>query len=210
MASSARIFDVFISHSAADVQLAEEISNLCMVNGLTAFRATESVARRGEDWVDVLWEALSESRAVIAILPPFGPTPSMAVEIGAARAWNKPLFGVLTDPTQKPKPISLEGMHFYTASRIEDVITAIKLSREAFSDDDRAVLANLYANSHVNVDQLALDPINLQRLVKRFARSTGKIVSGEQLLSELLRLRKQGKLSRHVGSRRARRPTGTD
>ena len=45
------------------------------------------------------WEALAESRALLTILSPSGLTSSMELEIGAARAWNKPIYGVVTDPS---------------------------------------------------------------------------------------------------------------
>lgn len=206
MAGSNKIFDVYISHAASDVGLAKTIASECSLSGLSAFIGAGS----GERFADALWDALSESKAMIAILSPSGPPPSMAIEIGAARAWTKPIFGVLTDPTMKPNIVGLEGIHLYTASRIDDVIGAIKRSRERFSDNDRDVLAALYADTEVSVDQLAFDPRHLDGLVKRFARRTGKIVSGEQLLSELLRMRKQGRLRKSGAIGRAKRLTRTD
>src|SRR5437867_626522 len=126
-----KVFDVFISHLATDRELAAEIARVCSVSGLTAFLHDEPVAS-GDKWSDSLWEALSESKAVIAILPRSGPTPAMAIELGGARAWNKPIFGVLTDPTSRTREIIPQGIHFYSSSRIEDVIREIKRNRDEF------------------------------------------------------------------------------
>src|SRR5438309_1945879 len=159
MAVSNKVFDVFISHAVADLPMAEEIATACRTSGLSAFLGVESL--RSKDWGDVLWEALSESQAMIAILSPSAPTPSMAVEIGAARAWNKPVFGLVTDPTMKLGPIGLAGMHLYTLSGIEDVIGAIRRSGQEFSDNDRAALASLFADIDLSLDELTLDPSDL-------------------------------------------------
>lgn len=118
----------------------------------------------------------------------------MAIELGAARAWNKPIFGILTDPTFTDLPSGLSGIHLYTTGRIEDAIRAIESSGKELSENDRSRLAQLYGEIGVSVDRLALDPRHLEELVKRFSACTGKSVSGERLLSELLRMRKQGKL----------------
>ena len=126
----------------------------------------------------------------------------MGIEIGAARAWNKPIFAVITDPSSTRLPRALSGIDLYPPARIDDVITAIKLSGEQLSDEDRLRLSKVFADIGVSVDQLALDPRHLQELVKQFKKHTGKRVPGERLLSELLRMRKQGRLtSRHSTGR---------
>jgi hypothetical protein len=64
------------------------------------------------------------------------------------------------------------------------------------SDEDRKVLADIYAAAGVPVDQLALEPKELSSVVSAFRRRREKALSGEQLLRELFRLRKQGKLTK--------------
>src|SRR5262245_44089127 len=93
MANRSKTYDVFISHSASDAPLATELANACRASGLEAITDRElSPVREASD---ALWEALAESRALLAVLSPSGPTPSMGIEIGAARAWNKPIFVVI-------------------------------------------------------------------------------------------------------------------
>jgi hypothetical protein len=194
MADVSKTYDVFVSHSADDARLAGEIANACRANGLNAITFAELLP--GTNISDALWEALAESRALLAVFSRSGPTPSMAIELGAARAWNKPIFGIVADPTFTDLPPGLSGIPLYPSGRVEDVIRAIKLGGKELSEDDRSLLAKLYTEVGVSVDQLALDPRHLEELVTRFAASTGKAVPGERLLWELLRMRKQGKLVR--------------
>jgi hypothetical protein len=207
MGNVSTTYDVFISHAADDAPLAREIANACRANGLGAITYAELLP--AADISQVLWDALAESRALLAVLSRSGPTPSMAIELGAARAWNKPIFGVVADPTFTDVPPGLSGIHLYTSGRVEDVIRAIKSSGKELSEDDRSLLASLYTEIGVSVDQLALDPRHLEELVKRFGAATGKTVPGERLLAELLRMRKQGKLTKGRPRGRSKPNRGT-
>src|SRR3954471_24642869 len=120
MANVSKSYDVFISHSLGDATLASEVANACREGGLEA--VTNADIHRVADAGDTLWDALAESRALLTILSPSGPTPTMAIEIGAARAWNKPIYAVVTDPSSLPIPSALSGIQLYTVGRIEDVI----------------------------------------------------------------------------------------
>ena len=197
-------FDVFISHAIGDSVVAREIAEACRTSGLEAV-SNADLPPREKRWNDTLWEALAESRAMLTILSPAGPTPSMSVEIGAAKAWSKPIFAVTAEPSSTRLPIALAGVPLYSMGRIEDVISAIKTSAQQMTDDDRLALADVYANSDVTVDQLALKPGSLDTLVKGYQAATGKTASGERLLSELLRMRKQGRLRRIRPAPRSKR-----
>jgi TIR domain len=199
--------DVFISHAVDDAPLAREIANACRANGLDAITYAELLP--AADISQVLWDALAESRALLAVLSRSGPTPSMAIELGAARAWNKPIFGVVADPTFADLPPGLSGIHLYPLGRVDDVIRAIKSSGKELSEEDRSLLARLYTEIGVSVDELALDLRHLEELVRRFGAGTGKALPGERLLSELLRMRKQGKLMKGRSSGRSKPNRGT-
>jgi hypothetical protein len=207
MPDVAKSYDVFISHSPTDAKLATEVASACRAGGLDAIAYAELLP--GENASDAVWEAVAESRALLAILSPSGPTPSMAIELGAARAWNKPIFAVVTDPSLARLPPGLSGIRLYTFGRIEDVIRAIKSTAQDLSQDDRSLLRKLYTEIGVSVDQLALDPRHLEELVKRFNSATGKAAPGERLLSELLRMRKQGKLMKARSADRPKPRRGT-
>jgi len=192
MGSLAKTYDVFITHSPADANLAAKIADDCRAGGLEA--VTHDELDVGENLDDALWEALAESRGMLALIPATGPTPMMNFEFGAARAWNKPIFGVLPDASRS-RP-NVRGIEFFPSNRIGDAIRAIKQLGDDFSDGDRSRLADVYTAIGVSADKLALDPIHLEELVKGYRAGKGKAVSGERLLSELLRMRKQGKLPR--------------
>lgn len=194
MAELDKTYDVFISHSATDSALAVEVANACRESGLESVTNAELLPR--ENLGDAIWEALAESRALLTIVSPSGPTPAMAIEIGTARAWNKPIYAIVTDPASNRLIPALTGILLYTYGRIQDVIKAIRASVEEFSEDDRVILGELYSRMGTSVDQLILDPKQRDTLVKKFAKKSGRIVEGERLLSELLRLRKQGELAR--------------
>jgi hypothetical protein len=188
-----KTYDVFISNSAGDAKLAAEIADTLRANGLDAFTYADLLP--SANLSDALWEALAESRALLVVLSPSGLTPSMAIELGAAKAWSKPVFGLVTDPSNARLPSDLSGLRLFTPGRIEEVIRAVKLAGQELSDADRDLLAKAYSEIGISVDQLALQPRHLEKLAHRFSAGTGKSVPGERLLSELLRLRKRGKLA---------------
>ena len=194
--------DVFVSHSPRDATLAWEVANACRASGLEA--VTISELRQGEDVEDALWEALAESRALLAILSPSGLTPSMAIEIGATRAWNKPIYAIVTDPSFTGLPPALSGIRLFTSGRLQDIIASIQSSDRELTDEDRSSLIEIYGDMGVSVDQLILNPKQLGDLVKKYNRRRGKDLAGERLISELLRLRKQGKLAKSRSSVRSR------
>jgi hypothetical protein len=205
--SAKKTCDVFVSHAASEAKLAAEIAGACRANGLEAVTSSELMA--GKDISDTLWEALAESAALLVIVSPAGPTPAMGIELGAARAWNKPIFGIVPDPSLSPLPSGLSGIHLYTPGRVDEVIRVIKRSAQELNEGDRALLSDLYAAIATPVDELALDRTRLEDLVRRFRSQTGKEISGERLLSELLRMRKQGRLARARPAGRTRPRKGT-
>jgi hypothetical protein len=200
-------YDVFISHAVGDAKLALQIATACRESGLDAITYAELLPTANVS--DSLWDALAESRALLAVLSESQPSSSMAIELGAARAWNKPIFGVVADPAFTRLPPSLSGVRLYAANRVEDVIRAVKLIGKELSEEDRTLLAKLYTAIGVSVDELALNPRHLQELVKRFNSATGKTVPGERLLSELLRMRKQGRLTKARAMDRSKPHKGT-
>jgi nucleoside 2-deoxyribosyltransferase len=203
MTDRGRACDVFISNSMRDAPLAMEVADACRSSGLEVFTSTELPA--GRDISDALWEALAESRAVIMILSPTDLTAAMAFEIGAARAWNKPIYAIVSEPSTTRLPSAMAGIDLYTTGRLEDVIHAIKTGVEQLTEEDRVFLSHLYSSLDISVDQLAFEPVRRGELVKEFKKGRGKTISEEKLLSELLRLRKQGRLMK----RSTRRPKGS-
>lgn len=205
MAKRNRLCDVFIANTPNDAALAREIADACRASGLEA--STNAELPPGPDTSDALWEALAESRALIVILSPPGPTSSMLIEIGAVRAWNKPILGVLTDASFRPSA-GLSEILFFVPARIDELINTVKAADRNISESDSSTLAEVYEAIGASVDELILDPALRRRLVRQFTGVAKKTVTEERLLSELLRMRKQGKLKRSRPGSRLKPPVG--
>ena len=187
--------DVFISHTATDQAVATEIAHALEAVGLETFYVggTEPLS----DISEAIWEALAESRAVIAIISPDVRTQAMGmVEIGAASAWNKPVFLLINGPSSTKLPAPLSRYPVYPVGRLEEVVRAIRTGFEPLTEDERRLLANLYRDFSTPTDKLSQSAKALGELTTLFNRRTERQYSGERLLSELLRMRKRGQLPR--------------
>jgi hypothetical protein len=205
MAHAGKTYDVFITHSPRDASFAMEVASAFRESGLEAVTNTELMPFA--DSGDAVWDALAESRALLTIIPPTGPTPSMGIEIGAAQAWNKPIYALVTEPSFTRLPAALTGAHLYTTGRLQDVIQEIRSSARQLTDEDCDSLTRIYAETGIPVDQLAVQPAKLHDITKKFNSGRAKAIGGERLLSELLRLRKRGILVKGRSKGRAT-PTG--
>ena len=197
MASKTKTYDVFISHSAADSRAAAELATVLRANGLEPFTGEE--VDLGEDISDVVWEALADCKALLAIVSRSELSSSMAFEIGAAQAWSKPIYAIVADPSSVRLPASLARVRHVAPGGIDEVIYDLKHSAEGLSAEDQRVLAEVHSESGVSVDSLALDHQQLRKLTERFTKKTGRVVTGEKVLSELFRMRKLGRLSVKYG-----------
>ncbi len=190
-----KTYDVFISHATSDSHLATEIADSLESVGLETFHA--GTVQPGTDVAEEIWQALAESRALIAIISPDTPTHAMGmVEIGAAAAWNKPVFVLINGPSSMKLPAALSQYLVYPLGRLEEVIQAIRTGFDPLTDNERRVLANEYRDLGTPADQLSQSPKALRELTANFNRRTNKQFSGERLLSELLRMRKKSQLPR--------------
>ena len=198
--------DVFLSHSALDSRIAREIAASLKAAGLETFRADAMEPVR--DSSQAIWEALAESRALIVIVSADAPIPPMGmVEIGAAAAWNKPIFLVVNGPPSTKLPPGLSSYPAYPLAHLEEVIRAIRSSFEPLTEEQRAVLLRVYQKMETSADQLGQSPKALRELTRQVNKFTHKQFSGERLLSEILRMRKKGQLPRlRAVQRRSRRP----
>jgi hypothetical protein len=195
MAKVSKPCDVFVANSASEAPLASVIADVCRASGLEAITNTDLPLEM--DTGDAVRDALAESRALIIILAPSGPTASMLIEIGAAQAWNKPIFGVIADPAMVHLPPVPSDVKIYPSNRVEEIISAIQKTARQLTDPDRSLLAELFRESGATIDQLILEPQVLERLTGQFARRTGRTVPEERLHSELLRMRKEGRLTKN-------------
>ncbi len=196
--TGSRTNDVFISHSASDSAVAREIADGFESAGLATFHA--GIVEQGDDVEEAIWEALAESRALVAVVSPDVPPHAMGlVEIGAAGAWNKPVVLIINGPSSVQLPAALSTYPAYPLNRLDEVIRAVRTGFEPLSEDEREMLAEVYKELGVPADYLSQSTKKLRDLTVKFNRRARKQLSGERLMSEILRLRKKGQLPRLAG-----------
>lgn len=190
-----KTYDVFVSHAPSDAAVAREVAQSLESEGLMTFHA--GTVQRDVDISEAIWQALAESRALIAIISPNVPTHAMGmVEIGAAAAWNKPVFLLMNGPSSAKLPAALSSYPVYPLNRLEEVIRSIRTGFEPLTENERSLLSEIYQDVAVPADQLSQSPKALRDLTTRFNKRAHKQFSGERLLSEILRLRKRSRLPR--------------
>lgn len=195
MTTATTTYDVFLSYSTSDRDVAVEIARRLESAGLQAFY--DLSLEPGTDLSSAIWDALAECRALIAVISVEATPDAMGmVEIGAATAWNKPVYLVLNGPSSTRLPDVLKSYPVYPRSRLDEVIQRIRTEFEPLTDDDREVLAGVYKELNVSADEISQSTKSLRELTVQFNRRAHKQLSGERLLSELLRLRKKGDLPR--------------
>jgi hypothetical protein len=201
MATVARTCDVFISHSAADRETARLVAHSLESVGFATFHLGLVEAERNVS--EAVWEALSESHAVIAIISSeFLSNSNIMLELGMASAWNKPVFLIAKDPESALPTGVLQKYPTYPLGRLDDLILAIKRGLSPLSEREHGILADIYREVAVPADQLSQSSESLSKITAEFRRQTNKLFSDERLLYELLRLRKRGQLPRVVSNRR--------
>ena len=194
MSKAKHTYDVFISHRRQDKELVADIAGVLRSYDLQVF--TDADIPLTEKSEDAIWDAMAESQALVAVISEDEPSASMAFEMGAVRAWNKPVYGIVSNRSSTRLPAALHGLLVYPSSRIEEVAQEIKRSSQSLSNSDIDVLIAEYHHIGVSVDQLALRPQYLSELAKHFQKRTKRQVPGEHLLRIVLRLRKQRGLPR--------------
>ena len=197
MNTQTQTYDVFLSYSFTETPTANLVERALTEAGLDVF--TSSKVQPGEDWEDTLWRALAESAALVVILCPDRPQgSSIAVELGAAIAWHKPIYIVHPEAETVRLPSYLSDFPAYPISRIDDVVRSVMRTLEPLSDEDRSVLCDIYADLGIPTDALLKEPPTIDMLAGKFRSRRHKSVSGERLVQELIRLRKTGKLPKLV------------
>jgi hypothetical protein len=191
----ATTYDVFLSYPITEAALADQVTRALQQAGLDVF--CQDRFDVGEACQDVLWRAVAESAALIMIVPSEGPLPSsVAFEVGAFKAWRKPIYILQAAEGCIRLPVYLADCPVYPLSRVNDVVESIKRGLSSLTEDDRVALANIYSRLGMPVDQLLTNPAAIDGLSSEFHAKRGKMVSGERLVRELLTLRKRGNLPR--------------
>jgi hypothetical protein len=195
------IYDVYLSHAMGDASIASEVAYACLRNGLRVFQVPEPPT---EELGSLMKEAIADCWALILIVPQSGPTNQQIIEFGAAWGWDKPIYAITADSSTTRLPDYLSRVPLFPIGRLDEVIRAVELIGRQLDDEDRAVLVELYGKIGMPLDVLSLELEQLRTLAREFNRTRRKKLSDDRLLSELFRLRKQGKLPRPRPEKRAR------
>lgn len=192
---TATTYDVFLSYPMTETGLADQVARSLEQAGLDVF--WDRGIGAGENLQDTIWRALAESAALIAIVPSESALASnIAVEVGAFKAWCKPIYVIQAARGRIQLPAYFAGCPVYPLSRVDDVVASIKRGLASLTEDDCSILANIYSDYNVPLDKLLTDPTAIEKLADTFNTRCGKRVTGERLVQELLRLRKRGRLPR--------------
>ena len=188
------VTDVFLSCSQSETAWAAEVQLRFGEAGLKVF--TDYGADAGNGLDGLIWDALVESSALIALVrSPRGMSAMLSFEIGAAMTWQKPVYVLYEGdrPTGLPKYAERFGM--FPAREIDKIVRLV-VGERGFSDQEHRALERAYVAVGVPVDTLLEDTAKVEQLERNFKSATKTYASGERLLRELLRMRKQGKLPR--------------
>ncbi len=185
--------DVFLSHGAHDTGIAGLVKDALAQSDLEVFSIRE--LKPGEAFMTKMRQALAECNVVVIILTrsTLGSS-NVAFEIGAAMAWNKPVYVLYDGISKNEIPSFLRDFRIFQISKLSKVVREIAEARQPFSDEDRESLVRVYEELGVATDQLLQKPVALHELSERYNSLTHSAVGGEKLVQELIRLRKQGKL----------------
>lgn len=193
MAQNSGIYDVFIAYDHRDAAAAKAVADVLRARGLTVFYDAQEIAA-GTNLEDAIWEAMADSHALVAVLPEEVGSSWLAFELGAAKAWNKPIYAVSEYSTHPKLPAALREIQILPTSRADEIALSIASTTNPLTEDEIKHLSDAYVATGVTVDQLMMQPQQLANLVKHFNRKCGRQMAGEQVMWHMLRLRKQRRL----------------
>jgi hypothetical protein len=188
-------YDVFLCYSLTEAETAELVERSLTQAGLDVFDPRNLEAGSRID--DVLWHAVAKSATLVVIVDPqVAPNANVALELGAAMAWHKPIYVVHADGGTAKLPSYLREFPAYPVSRLGDIAQSVKRGLTTLSDEERSILSSVYTELGIPVDKLLAKPAHVDALGRAFNSRCRKGASGERLVQELLRLRKAGQLPR--------------
>jgi hypothetical protein len=195
MPRSKKTYDVFLSYSPDLRDEAKVIIEKFAEEGLAVFNMFE-IEQHSYNLGEEVWQALAESWAVVALIRPGGVPPFVAVELGAASAWQKPVYILTEGEVKYNVPLYFSKYHVFSASEIRKVVELILKGLNPLSDEERAALIKAYSTLRISTDKLLMEPASIERLKNMLWKESRVKISGERMMQELLRLRKRGKLPR--------------
>ena len=161
--------------------------------GISVFDASRE-GEPGAMW-DNVRKAIADSEAVIIVISRNSAlSSSLGIEIGAAIAWQKPVYVVLPQKEQEDVPELLRGLRSYTVDSLSELIDAIIEARSDLTNEETEWLKDWYEQRKVPLDRIVRDPESIALLTTSFHERFERQLDAQKLLLALLRLRKRGEL----------------
>lgn len=194
MAKTKKTHDIFLSYPFGLGAQAETVAEAFEKAGLAVFAVPE--AEPGQDVLQEMWQALAESWAVVALVKSKTISPAVAIEIGAAAAWQKPIYILTERKVRQDVAVDISKYEVFLISQIDEVVDLISRSLSPLNEKQKDALKRAYQELGLPTDQLLMEPASIDRLNKMIWTQSKLRLSGERMMQELLRLRKTGKLPR--------------
>jgi len=191
-----RTHDVFLSYPVDLAGQAKVVRKKFADAGLIVFAPSE--IEPGYNVGDEIWQALAESWAVVALIKPGIVSTSLGIEIGAASAWQKPIYILTAGTGEHHIPKLISHYRMFKISEIEKLVQMVSKDLNPLNEQEKQALVKAYRSLGIPTDKLLMQPAHIDRLNKMLWRNSRLRLSGERIMQELLRLRKRGKLPKLI------------
>lgn len=140
-------------------------------------------------------ELIAQSEAVIVLATSASlQTTDLAFEVGAAQAWDKPIYVVAKGITISALPDYLKEFRVYPVKDVKKLAARIHQEMLDLSEEEREWLIDWYQNQKVSIVDLIDSDTDEKALANEFQRKWRRNASGDRLMGELLRLHLQRQL----------------
>jgi hypothetical protein len=196
IATAPPAIDVFVSYAAPESAAANAVVEGLAGAGMAVRRDLE-ILESGSKWESSLRKALIDSDAFVLVIDSnAGIAPNPTFELGAAMTIHKPVFVVREREPSAEVPQFLRRFEVFPITAIDELAESIRDACQPLTDSQRQSLVNAYQRLRIPVDQLLSDPLSMEQLAKEFQSLSGRSGRPAHLASELLRMRKAGRLPR--------------
>ncbi|HUO09883.1 MAG TPA: hypothetical protein VM008_16385 [Phycisphaerae bacterium] len=193
MSDRKKTYDVFLTSTTNATGLVVKVEAILIAAGLKVFSPLRVPA--GANMWERLREELGASLSVVAVLGEYTHLPpSLAIEIGAALAWNKPTYALLENLAELEPGVLPADVQVLDLPHIDQVVQDVHEISQPLTAEQKQLLAEVYTDVNVPTDQLPRSPDALSRFTDRFNKATHRRWSSERLLREVLVMRKSGRL----------------
>src|SRR5947208_1524390 len=170
MSKRTRASDVFLSYSPRNEMLAAQVKARLADEGLLVVSPRD--LGNGRQLASRFREAIAESQAMVVIVSePYVLPTNLVIEVGAALAWEKPIFVLASNADPESLPAFLQEGKVFSYQSLDAVIDSILQSKLELSERETQWLKQWYEDRKVPLDQLMARPALLDDLSARFAKT---------------------------------------